>query len=152
MSRRARVIALAGLLAVALASCGDGRPRFCDQLQRRAGLEDLTAAIERGDFETAADEARALVELSASAPREVRPNLERLSEGVADVVALLEAERSAAEGSGSDGRPDQPTGDPPGAADLQRRRDELNDRLGELSADSSELSAWTREHCGFTLP
>lgn len=151
MSRRARVVTLAGLLAVALPSCGDGRPPFCDQLQRRAGLEDLTAAIERGDLETAAGEARALVELSASAPREVRPNLERLSEAVADVVALLEAERSSAEGSGGDGRPDRATDDRPGAADLQRRRDELNDRLGDLSADSSAVSAWTREHCGFTL-
>lgn len=149
---------MTGLALVAgVIACGDGRPGFCDELSEQASLDDLAAALEDGDLDTAATEADELQQLAEDAPREVRPQFEALARGVADVVGLLEAEqRSGTDGtggSGGDGTGDATAddGNVTDPADVERLRKELNERLGELGDDSSTVSAWTEENCGFSL-
>jgi hypothetical protein len=147
-------VAAAVLLGVSLvagpAACGDGRPAFCDDLSEQAALDGLTSALEGGDLGAAAEEAAALRDLASAAPREIRPQFEALASGVVDLVALLEAERAPGDGGDADG-PTPDDGNVTDPAEVERLRKELNDRLGELTDDSSEVSAWTEENCGFSL-
>lgn len=148
--------------------CGDGRPDFCDQLQEVSSLRSLRTAIEQGDLSTARSEARRLREVADDAPPEVRSRFRALAGAVTDVVELLSAEQAPVTrgpGSGVEGTPPGdrapttdggPTAGPaPEAgsepAEVERRREQLNRRLGELGDDGSAVTAWAAETCGIDL-
>ena len=84
---------------------------------------------------------------------------------MADIVDLLEAEAAGGPPGTTPPDADAPatggetattaTTVPGGAgvdpAEVERRREELNERLGELSATSSEVEDWARRNCGIEL-
>lgn len=179
MSRRtSRLVAVVGALCLLSATaptlgCGDGRPAFCDQLQEVSSLRSLRTAIEQGDLSDARAEARRLREVADDAPPEVRSRFRALAGAVNDLVELLAAERTpVARGPGSGtgtGTPsttvtaggDVATSGPNSGVDagtssaepaeVERRREQLNRRLGELGDDSSAVTAWAAETCGVDL-
>lgn len=134
--------AVGGCLAVAVAlvlpaGCGDGRPGFCDDLAEAADLRALRRALEAQDLRRATRAAERFAELAAEAPREVRADLEAVAGGVADVVALLRADRAD-----------------PGTEAAERaaqRRDELDEQLGELARRSSAAESWALRECNLRL-
>lgn len=127
--RRAR--ALVGALALATISvggCSDQRPAFCEPLEESVELDELTEALESGDLELAAAEARRLADLAEQAPTEIRTDLRALTVAVVDIVDLLGEESPAAASTES-----------------------LNERLGELDRRSTTVSDWALEQCGLDL-
>jgi hypothetical protein len=163
--RRAVAALLAAAVVGGAVGCSDGRPPFCDDLEEIAPLEELSDALGRGDLDAAAVEAGELADLAGSAPAEIRDQFEALADALVDIVDLLESEQAPrAEGPGTGAGSDAPSpdggsgdggdggdGDAAVPAEVERLREQLDDRLGELSGDSSEASAWTRENCGFSL-
>ena len=138
--RRTTTLTLAVCLPLAL-SCGDGTPAFCEPLENTADLSSLGGALEAVDLDRAASEAQRLRDLADEAPPEIRADLVALADGVVDVVDLIATERGASSG-------------PAGAADpgeVERQRDQLTDRLGELDRRSDRISAWAAEQCGLDL-
>lgn len=129
----AALIVSAALLAV---SCGDGTPAFCSTLRERSDLAALGGALDEGDLDAAGDEARRFEELAAEAPAEIRGDLQALGDAVVQIVELLAADRDDADA-------------PEGEAD--QRRQDLNERLGELDERSRRVSAWALEECGLQL-
>lgn len=122
-------------LSLVLAACGDGRPAYCDDLTRNAQLGTLTRALEARDLGRARRAATAFRGLADAAPADIRADMRALARAVADIVGLLEAEQSAG----------------PNPADVERRREELNRRLGQLSATGSRIENWASRTCGITL-
>lgn len=129
----ATLILSTSLLAV---SCGDGTPAFCSTLRERSDLAALGGALDEGDLDAAGDEALRFEELAAEAPTEIRGDLQELGDAVVQIVELLAADRDD-------------TDSPEGEAD--QRRQDLNERLGELDERSRRVSAWALEECGFQL-
>jgi hypothetical protein len=85
--------------------------------------------------------ARAQAELDASAAelradnaRKADKAVKALASGVSDVVRILEADKAG--------------GDP---AALERRREELNNRLSELGRRSTSVQTWASRECGIDL-
>ena len=124
-------VALLGLVA---AACGDGTPSFCTDLARQADLRRLAAALDAGDLPRAAREADRLRQLAGSAPDAVRSDLTALADGLAHVVDVVRDQQGGAD----------PTA-------LERRRDQLNERLAELGRRSRNVSAWASRECGVDL-
>jgi len=91
---------------------------------------------------TALAEARRLRDLAAEAPPEIRADFRALAEAVVDIVGLLEDERAASDGTG---------GGSPGPAEVERRREQLNDRLGQLDRRSLRVATWSSRECGLDL-
>ena len=90
-------------------------------------------------------EARRLSDLAATAPSELRSDLEELAAAVGEIVDLLAAEAEAAAAPEDD---DEATRPP---ADVIRQREELNRRAGELDQRSRRVSDWARRECGLEL-
>lgn len=129
---------LAGALAVAAttAACSDGTPAFCTPLAEVADLGELSDAIERGDLDVAANEARRLVDLAEDAPPEIRADLTAIGGAVVDLVELVAEEQRAADLT---------------AGDLTRRRERLNAELSRMDERSDRVSRWARRECGLEL-
>lgn len=121
-----------------VSSCGDGTPGFCEPLAESADLSGLATAIEAGDLDTAGAEAERLSDLADSAPAEIRDDFDELIDAVVDVIELLES-TAATDGPGA------------GTGDLERQRDDLNARLGELGTSSDRVAAWASAQCGIDL-
>lgn len=140
----ARGTLAAGLMACAVAvSCGDGTPGFCAPLAEAADLRALSTALERGDFAAARAEAQGLRELSEEAPTEIRADFSALADAVGDIVELLEqADRSSTASEEAPGV---------GAADVERRREDLNSRFGDLDLRANRISTWAARECGLDL-
>ena len=141
---RCRLAAATLILSTSLlaASCGDGTPAFCSTLREQSDLAALGAALDEGDLDAAGDEARQLEELADEAPAQIRGDLRELGDAVVQIVDLLATERDDAEVEGAD----------PGApGEADQRRQDLNERLGELDERSRRVSAWALEECGLAL-
>ena len=133
------VLAAATLVPVA---CGDGTPAFCTPLAEQADLDDLATALEDGDLTAADAEARRLRDLADEAPEEIRSDFRALADAVVDVVDLLAQDRAATEAGG---------GDAVNPSEVERRREDLNDRFGELDARSERITTWARRECGLEM-
>jgi hypothetical protein len=131
---------LCGALAVVallLSSCGDGQPEYCQDLAKGADMAALTKALDAQDLAAARTAASDFRELATSAPSDIRPDMEDLAGAVTDIVGLLSAERTAGPGA-----------DP---AEVEQRREDLNQRLGGLSTTGSRVEDWASRNCGISL-
>ncbi len=140
-----RAVAAAAALAavVALGSCSDGRPAFCDDLSRSADMSSLSEALASQDLDKARTAAEEFSELADKAPSAIQPDMQDLASAVSGIVDLLTAERNAVPGAGTDGQGD--------AAAVEQQRDQLNRQLEELSATSSRVERWASRECGLDL-
>lgn len=116
------------------AGCTDGTPAFCSSLRSTADLAALGEALESGDLERAGAEARRLSDLASEAPTEVRADLSALATAVEEIVDLMADEAVQGESS-----------------ELERRRELLNEQLGELDVRSERVSGWALRECGLQL-
>ncbi|CAB4530354.1 unannotated protein [freshwater metagenome] len=126
------LVALSGLLA----ACGDGRPAFCTPLSQAADLGGISAALRAGDIAEAGDEAIQLRELASEAPPEIRADFEEVADSIIEIIDLVASE-------GEDGQSDP--------SRFERRREELNTRLGQIDNRSQRISVWATEQCGLEL-
>ena len=140
--RRRAALVVATLAVLVPIACGDGTPAFCTSLAEVSDLDALAGALEEDDLRTALAEARRLRDLAAEAPPELRADFRALAEAVVDIVGLLEDERAASDGTG---------GGSPGPAEVERRREQLNDRLGQLDRRSLRVATWSSRECGLDL-
>ncbi len=97
-------------------------------------MKRLGSALDAGDLTRAQREAKRFAQLADEAPAEIRPDLKALADGVTDIIELLQKDKQGA--------------DP---ASLERRREELTDRLSELGRRSTDVSAWASRECGVEL-
>jgi len=141
------VLALASLAVVA--SCGDGRPAFCDDLARSANMSALTSALDARDLTKARAAATDFRELADRAPDDVRSDLRDLAAAISDIVDLIAAQRGATLGA-EGGRTPQDDGTQT-VSGVDQDRAKLNTRLGELSTVSSRVERWAARNCGLTL-
>jgi hypothetical protein len=125
-------VALSSVLL--MTGCTDGTPAFCSSLRATADLSALGEALESGDLERAGAEARRLSDLAREAPTEIRADLAALATAVEEIVDLMADE--AAQGESSE---------------LERRRELLNEQLGELDVRSERVSGWALRECGLQL-
>ncbi|MHB1137870.1 MAG: hypothetical protein ACYC2O_02865 [Microthrixaceae bacterium] len=146
--RRAAVAVVVTILigALGLGACGDGTPPFCTPLADSADLSGLTDALDAGDLDRAASEAQRLRDLADEAPSDIRADFTELAQTVVDIVDLLAEDLAASAPTTADGA--ATTVDP---GEVERRRDDLNDRLGDLDRRSDRISAWASEECGIDL-
>ena len=140
LRRSAAALMVAATTLVPLA-CGDGTPGFCTPLAEHADLDDLATALERGDLTVADAEARRLRDLADEAPEEIRSDFRALADAVVDVVDLLAEDQLATEA----------TDDAVNPSEVERRREDLNDRFGELDTRSERIRTWARRECGIEL-
>lgn len=139
----ARALLAAAVAAVLpAAACGDGTPAFCSPLAEVSDLDALAAALDRGDLDGAGAEARRLQALAGDAPSEIRADFRALADAVVDIVGLLENDERVAAGD-ADGAA--------GPATVERTREELNERLGELDRRSLRVATWASRECGLDL-
>lgn len=137
IGRRVVASTLAVAVALLVGGCGDGRPGFCDELERHADLSRLESALRSGNLGRAERAAEDFQELAEDAPSDIRPDLRAVARGVRDLVTLLRSDSAAA-----------------GTEDAERaagRRDALERELGTLSRNSSAVEAWARRECGMDL-
>ncbi len=137
MKTSPQVLAVTTLALVALvgAGCTDGTPEFCDSLRRSADLSALGDALDAGELDNAAAEARRLADLADEAPPELRSDLTALADAVVDIVDLVGDEAAG-------------TAD---ASEIERRRDQLNQDLAELDQRSERVANWALTECGLRL-
>jgi len=117
-------------------ACGDGQPAFCAPLSKAADMSGISAALRAGDLSEATTEASQLRQLASQAPPEIRADFVAVADSVREIVDLLATERQ-------DGQID------PGQ--FERRRKDLNKRLGEIDSRSDRIRVWTSEQCGIEL-
>ncbi len=149
------------VLSVFVASCSDGTPGFCRDLNSSKQLDGIVAALKKNDLKRADSEARRLKDLAAEAPGEIRTELEALADGVVDIIDLVKRDQDAnsvatansSETGGDDTQDDTSTVNPPSTepTDVEQRRNELNFRLGELDKTSDDVSNWALKECGIEL-
>jgi hypothetical protein len=132
------VLSLTGLIG-----CGDGTPAFCTTLAERSELEELTAALGRGDLSAARNEAERFAQLAEEAPSELRGDLAAIGESVVQIVDLLALE--------TDDPSQEGAADPDAQREADQRRADLNEQLGDLDERSRRVSAWALEECGLEL-
>lgn len=142
-----RLLAVGASIAVCslLGACTDGTPPFCEPLRASAPLDGLADAIAEGDLAVARAEATRLSDLAATAPSELRADLEELAAAVGEIVDLLAAEADVAAAPEDAAEATRPP------ADVIRQREELNRRAGELDQRSRRVSDWARRECGLEL-
>ena len=144
--RRSVATVLLFATATGVVACGDGTPEFCTPLADSADMSALTESLQAGDLDRAASEAQRLRDLAADAPSDIRADFAALADGVVDIVDLLRED--LATNSPLTGDETTTTVDP---GEIERRRDELNDRLGTLDRRSDRIEAWASEQCGIDL-
>lgn len=147
--RRTVAVSVAATVALTVTACGDGTPSFCAPLEANSDLSALSAALEEGDLETAGAEARRLRDLADEAPEQIRADFRALAEAVVDIVELLEEDRLASEPVEDGGTHGSSTTVDPGQ--VERRREELNTRFGDLDGRSERITTWARRECGLEL-
>ena len=118
------------ILGAAVGGCSDGRPGWCDDLAERQDLDALVTAVVADD--TAAAE-EALSELAESAPAEISDEMETVVALVEEVVDIRLA------------------GDEVSEAELERRREHVNQQLAEVTDRTAEVSRWAEQQCGLQL-
>jgi hypothetical protein len=147
MRRGALLLAAAAVLA-ALAGCGDDdggtaaeggggggdKEAFC----RMASSEGLDSFENLEDFDpTESDDMeeldRALTELTAVAPREIRGDVQVVADGLRELLEVL---------SGID------TSDPEALAELSERAEELEGLQERMEASSERVDRYLEEECG----
>ena len=138
-----RALLVAPLLGLLVLGCSDGTPEFCGPLSEAAELDALSDALRDGDLTGARAEAERLRDLADGAPSEIRSDLAALGDAVVDIVELLEDEQLATDA-------DDATGDV-SAAQVERQREQLNDRFGELDRRATRVSTWAARECGLDL-
>lgn len=143
-SRRALAGISLALALLAVPGCGDGTPAFCAPLADQADLGELGTALEQGDLDVAAAEARRLRDLADEAPEEIRSDFRELGDAVVDIVDLIAEDRRVTEATSSDPDAVNPS-------EVERRREDLNDRFGELDTRSERITTWARRECGLEL-
>lgn len=144
--RRLGAVVTASVAALLPLACGDGAPAFCTSLEQVADLDTLADALDGDDLRAAAAEARRLRDLSADAPPEIRGDFRALAAAVVDIVDLLRDEQRVASAGDGDGGASAP-----GPAEVERRREQLNDQLGELDRRSLRVATWASRECGIDL-
>lgn len=141
------------VLTVALfagpASCGDGRPAFCDDLARSADMSALRSALDARDLARARAAASDFRDLTDGAPDDVRSDLRDIATAISDIVDLIAAQRGATLGA-EGGRTPQSDGTQT-VSGVDQDRAKLNARLGELSTTSSRVERWAARNCGLNL-
>ena len=142
--RTVSCVVLAAVAATPIA-CGDGTPSFCEPLRSSADLKALTTALDGGDLDAAGAEARRLSDLAAEAPPEIRADFRALAESVVDIVELLAEDERVSQPQEGTG---EQTVDP---SNVERRREDLNDRFGDLDRRSERISTWALRECGIKL-
>ena len=135
---------IVGLLCLGSIGCGDGRPAFCDDFAKAADLKGLRSALDTGDLTKAEKEAARLERVARDAPADVRSDLQSLAKGVSDIVDLIAADRSAAPAGSTTVTTSEP-------ADVERQREALDQRLGDLSTQSARVATWASRNCGLDL-
>lgn len=132
-----RQLTLSALLAaLVLAGCSDDTPAFCTPLAEIADVGSLSAAIEAGQLDVAANEARRIVDVAEEAPPEIRSDVRALGTAVGDLVELLAAEQRGSETL---------------AGDTTRLRAEINAQLSRMDERSDRVSRWALRECGLEL-
>ena len=130
------LLVLSVMLSTLLVACGDGQPAFCSQLSKSADLSGIASALRSSDLSKASDEAAALSELAGEAPPEIRADFVAVADSMVEIINLISTERD--EGQSDPGQ-------------FERRREELNARLGQIENRSRRIRVWASEQCGIDL-
>lgn len=132
---RARWTAVVGAsaLSVLLTGCGDGRSEWCESLSGLSGLDDLVAAVGAEDPSAASDALADLEELASEAPGEIRSDMEAVVTLVGEVVEIRLASDDVDE------------------AELELRRERVNQDLAQITVHTAEVSTWAERECGIRL-
>jgi hypothetical protein len=156
-----RAALVAAVLTTALGGCGDGTPAFCQPLAHMSDLDALAGALDADDLDAARAEAQRLRDLADDAPAEIRADFAALANAVVDIVELLEQEQVASAPSPAEGEAGTTPGgvEEPGTidatdigpAEVERRREALNARLGDLDRRGTRVSTWAARECGLEL-
>jgi hypothetical protein len=105
-------------------------------LSQAADLSGISAALRSGDLAKAGTEAGQLSKLASEAPPEIRADFEAVADSIEEIIDLVASERE--EGQSDPGQ-------------FERRREELNSRLGQIDNRSQRISVWASEQCGIEL-
>lgn|GEM_PF-975358 len=136
-SSRLRVVAFALLTASLIATaCGDGSPAFCTPLGKVADLSQIAAALKTGDMKGASAQAAQLRKLSGEAPPEIRADFVAVADAIVEIVDLVAKE--PVEGQSDPGQ-------------FEQRREDLNNRLGQIDTRTQRITVWASEQCGLEL-
>ena len=127
---------LGAMLSTLLVACGDGQPAFCSQLSKSADLSGIASALRSSDLSKASDEAAQLSELAGEAPPEIRADFVAVADSILEIIDLITTERD--EGQSDPGQ-------------FERRREELNTRLGQIDSRSDRIRVWSSVQCGIEL-
>lgn len=131
------------VLLLLCSACSDGTSEFCTPLAEASDLDALGDALREDDLGAARAESERLADLAETAPSEIRSDLVALADSVVDIVAMLEDEQRAGDtDSDSSGV---------SAAQVERQREELNDRFGELDRRATRVTTWAARECGLDL-
>ena len=130
------LLVLSVMLSTLLVACGDGQPAFCSQLSESADLSGIASALRSSDLSKASDEAAQLSELAGEAPPEIRADFVAVADSMVEIINLISTERD--EGQSDPGQ-------------FERRREELNTRLGQIESRSDRIRVWASEQCGIEL-
>ena len=127
---------LGAMLSTLLVACGDGQPAFCSQLSKSADLSGIASALRSSDLSKASKEAAQLSDLAGEAPPEIRADFVAVADSILEIIDLITTERD--EGQSDPGQ-------------FERRREELNTRLGRIDSRSDRIRVWASEQCGIEL-
>ena len=121
------------ILGAAVGGCSDGRPGWCDDLAERQDLDALVTAVVADDTAAAEEALSDLEELAESAPAEISDEMEAVVALVEEVVDIRLA------------------GDEVSEAELERRREHVNQQLAEVTDRTAAVSRWAEQQCGLQL-
>lgn len=138
----ATLVSVITFVGIALVACTNGTQAYCNDLERNAGLKELSSSLQKGDLTAAAKSAGEFGRLADSAPEEIRSDMRKIADGVADIVALLEQERRETSVSENDLDP---------ATETEQLRDDLNERFDDLDRRSMNVETWATRNCGIDL-
>ena len=127
---------LGAMLSTLLVACGDGQPAFCSQLSKSADLSGIASALRSSDLSKASKEAAQLSDLAGEAPPEIRADFVAVADSILEIIDLITTERD--EGQSDPGQ-------------FERRREDLNTRLGRIDSRSDRIRVWASEQCGIEL-
>jgi len=130
------LLTLSLMLSTLLSACGDGQPAFCGPLSKAADLSGIASALRSSDLSKASKEAAQLSDLAGEAPPEIRADFVAVADSILEIIDLITTERD--EGQSDPGQ-------------FERRREELNTRLGQIDSRSDRIRVWGSEQCGIEL-
>jgi hypothetical protein len=130
------LLTLSLMLSTLLSACGDGQPAFCSPLSKAADLSGIAAALRSSDLSKASNEAAQLSDLAGEAPPEIRADFVAVADSILEIIDLISTERD--EGQSDPGQ-------------FERRREEMNTRLGRIDSRSDRIRVWASEQCGIEL-